>query len=99
MYLINITIKADQVPEDQQAELLAKHRTWFKQEFAAGNFLLVGPYRDRSMAGLVIAQATSREQVEALVDKDAYYPAMANYEINEFQANLISDQVNDFKGA
>ena len=43
MYLIDITINAEQVPADKADELLAGHREWFGAQAKAGNFLLVGP--------------------------------------------------------
>lgn len=98
MYLIDITIKADQVPADKADELLAGHRAWFSAQAQAGNFLLVGPYRDKAMAGLVIAQANSRAELDDLVVKDAYYPDMATYDIHEFQANIIAENITDYRG-
>ncbi|WP_368396077.1 YciI family protein [Streptococcus gallolyticus] len=97
MYLIDITIKADQVPADKADELLAGHRAWFSAQAQAGNFLLVGPYRDKAMAGLVIAQANSRAELDDLVAKDAYYPDMATYDIHEFQANIIAENITDYR--
>ncbi|KXT68108.1 YciI family protein [Streptococcus gallolyticus] len=98
MYLIDITIKADLVPADKADELLAGHRAWFSAQAQAGNFLLVGPYRDKAMAGLVIAQANSRAELDDLVAKDAYYPDMATYDIHEFQANIIAENITDYRG-
>ncbi len=98
MYLIDITIKTDQVPADKADELLAGHRAWFSAQAQAGNFLLVGPYRDKAMAGLVIAQANSRAELDDLVAKDAYYPDMATYDIHEFQANIIAENITDYRG-
>ncbi|RCW17904.1 hypothetical protein CAC02_00670 [Streptococcus gallolyticus] len=98
MYLIDITIRADQVPADKADELLAGHRTWFSTQAQAGHFLLVGPYRDKAMAGLIIAQANSRAELDDLIAKDAYYPDMATYDIHEFQANIIAENITDYKG-
>lgn len=98
MYLIDITIKADQVPADKADELLSGHHAWFSAQAQAGNFLLVGPYRDKAMAGLVIAQANSRAELDDLVAKDAYYPDMATYDIHEFQANIIVENITDYRG-
>ena len=98
MYLIDITIKADQVPADKADELLAGHRAWFSAQAQAGNFLLVGPYRDKAMAGLLIAQANSRAELDDLLAKDAYYPDMATYDIHEFQANIIAENITDYRG-
>ncbi|MBM7636826.1 YciI family protein [Streptococcus saliviloxodontae] len=98
MYLINITIKSEQVPAEKTDDLLAKHRAWFTAQAEAGHFLVVGPYRDKSMAGLVIAQANSRADLDAILAKDAYYPDLATYDVHEFQANIISENITDYKG-
>lgn len=99
MYLINITIKAEQVPENRADQLLAGHRAWFKEQFDQDHFLLVGPYKNKGMAGLVLAQAESRQALEDLLAKDAYYAEeLADYEVSEFTANLIADQLTDFRG-
>ncbi|GEB10329.1 hypothetical protein SEQ01_05200 [Streptococcus equinus] len=98
MYLIDITINAEQVPADKADELLAGHREWFGAQAKAGNFLLVGPYRDKAMAGLLIAQANSRAELDELIAKDAYYPDMATYDVHEFQANIIAENITDYKG-
>lgn len=50
------------------------------------------------MAGLVIAQANSRAELDDLVAKDAYYPDMATYDIHEFQANIIAENITDYRG-
>lgn len=93
MFLITITIKSDQVPKDQAEELLAKHRAWFKSEFDAGNFKIVGPLKDRGMAGIVIAEADSRQELDAMIAKDAYYPNLATYDVAEFKANLVAEDI------
>lgn len=50
------------------------------------------------MGRLLIAVVDSREALDTLLAKDAYYPDLANYEVREFQANLISDQLVDYCG-
>lgn len=98
MYLIDITIKENKVPADKADELLAGHRAWFGAQAQAGNFLLVGPYRDKAMAGLIIAQANSRAELDDLIAKDVFYPDMAIYAVHEFQANIISENITNYKG-
>ncbi|MGT2907332.1 YciI family protein [Streptococcus dentiloxodontae] len=98
MYLIHITIKADQVPVDKAESLLAAHRAWFGAQAQAGYFLVVGPYKDRKMAGVVMAQANSRAELDDIIAQDAYYPNLASYEVHEFQANIIADNITDYKG-
>lgn len=98
MFLIDIVIKTEVVPKEQADLLLDKHRAWFKEQFERGHFLVVGPYRDQTAAGLVLAQADSREELEALLAKDSYYPDKAVYTVREFQANLIADQITSYRG-
>ena len=68
MYLIDITINAEQVPADKADELLAGHREWFGAQAKAGNFLLVGPYRDKAMV-FVMHWANSRAELDELIAK------------------------------
>ena len=99
MFLISITIKADKVPTDKTDELLAGHRAWFKEQFDKGYFLVVGPYKNKGMAGVVMAQAESRAALDAIIAKDAYHAdGLADYEVSEFQANLIADNLADYRG-
>ena len=63
-----------------------------------GNFLLLGPYKDIAHAGLIIAQARSREALDAILREDVYYPNKASYEIHEFTANKIHPQIGEFIG-
>ncbi|MEX2804033.1 YciI family protein [Streptococcus sp. H31] len=98
MYLIDITIKTDRVPADRAEELLERHQAWFSAQAESGQFLMVGPYRDKEMAGVVIAQAGSRKALETVLAEDAYYPDMAVYDVHEFQANIIADNITDYKG-
>lgn len=50
------------------------------------------------MAGLVIAYAESREELEEILSQDSYYPDLATYGVHEFQANIISEKLIDYKG-
>jgi YCII-like protein len=97
MYVIDIKI-TEQTNETEAAERLAQHRAWFKKYFEAGNFLVVGPYLDRKHAGMVLAQAESREALDKILAEDAYYPDGAEYAVSEYQANLIADNITDYRG-
>lgn len=98
MFLIDIVIKTESMPKEQADTLLDQHRAWFKEQFEAGHFLVVGPYRDQEAAGIVMAQAESRDAIDALIAKDSYYPDKAVYTVREFQANLIADQITSYRG-
>ena len=60
--------------------------------------MLVGPYKDREMAGLVIAQVADKQELLKIIQQDAYYPDLATYEIQEFQANLIAKNFAEYQG-
>lgn len=62
MYLIEIKIHQDQVPENKATKLLDQHRQWLSKQATFGYFLLVGPFKDRAMAGLVIAQVANKKE-------------------------------------
>ncbi|BAQ24495.1 YciI family protein [Streptococcus troglodytae] len=98
MFLINITIKDDLVPKEEAESRLAGHRAWFTKQFEKGSFLIVGPYKDKGMAGLIIAQADSRAAIESIITQDAYYPDYASYDISEFTANMVANNITAFKG-
>ncbi|WP_298706678.1 YciI family protein [uncultured Veillonella sp.] len=98
MYLIDIVINTEKVDSKDADNLLEQHRQWFAKYFQVGAFLMVGPYRDQAAAGVVIAQAPSREALEGILKDDAYYPDKATYTVREFQANLIAPNVADYKG-
>lgn len=98
MYLIEIKIHQDQVPENQATQLLDQHRQWLSKQATFGHFLLVGPFKDRAMAGLVIAQVANKQELLKIIQQDAYYPDLATYEIQEFQANSIAENFADYQG-
>lgn len=97
MYLINITISEVAVKSEQAEQMLAQHRQWFGKYFERGNFLLLGPYSEKG-AGVIIAQAESREVLQAILTEDVYYPDGAEYEVREFTASKIHPQIGDFAG-
>ncbi len=88
MYLINITVNSDITAEQHEA-LFTHHVSWFQQYFNAGKFVLIGPYSDREKARVIIAQTESREELEAILKEDAYYPNLAEYEIREFIPKMV----------
>lgn len=88
MYLINITVNSDITTEQHEA-LFTRHVSWFQHYFNAGKFVLIGPYSDREKAGVIIAQTETREELEAILKEDAYYPNLAEYEIREFIPKMV----------
>ena len=98
MYFIDIKISDGTSNSAEAAQLLAGHRQWFAKYVEEGNFLLLGPYKDIAHAGLIIAQAKSREVLDAILREDVYYPDKARYEVHEFSANKIHPKIGDYVG-
>lgn len=98
MFIIDITLNTDLIPEEKAEKLLEGHRNWFRKNFEEGKFLIVGPYKNRGMAGVVIARGESKEEIEKVIVEDSYYPEMASYEISEFTANLIAENLTQYTG-
>ncbi|MBR2215737.1 MAG: hypothetical protein IJ849_08280 [Selenomonadaceae bacterium] len=99
MFIINQTLKAEKIPAGKGEELFQKHVAWFTRHFEQGNFLLVGPYTDKEMAGIMICNAESREAVEDILKEDVYYAdGIADYEVRSFKAGKIAANFADFVG-
>lgn len=99
MFIINQTLKAEKIPAGKGEELFRQHIAWFTKHFEQGNFLLVGPYTDKKMSGIMICGADSREAVEDILKEDVYYAdGIADYEVRSFTAGKIAHNFADFEG-
>jgi uncharacterized protein YciI len=99
MFIINQVLKADKIPAGKGEELFKQHIAWFTKHFEQGDFLLVGPYTDKKMAGIMISSAETREAVEEILREDVYYAGgMADYEVRSFKAAMISPSLADCAG-
>ncbi|MFD1244262.1 YciI family protein [Paralysiella testudinis] len=97
MYLINIELHPSAAPQAEQDEILNQHRTWFAKHFEQGQFLILGPFLDKARAGVIIAQAESRAELDAILATDVYYPDLAHYEIREFKAAMVANHIQQFQ--
>lgn len=84
MFIIDIKLTETNIAE----EAISAHRAWFKKYFDAGKFMLVGPRVDLDHAGIIVAKADSRQEVDELIKQDVFYPNGATYDVMEFKANL-----------
>ena len=99
MFIINQTLKPEKIPAGKGEELFQKHIEWFTRHFEQGNFLLVGPYTDKEMAGVMICAAKTREAVEEILKEDVYYAdGIADYEVRSFNAGKIAKNISEFEG-
>ncbi|HXY54120.1 MAG TPA: YciI family protein [Nitrospirota bacterium] len=66
--------------------LLEDHRRFLDEGYAAGFLLASGPRIPRT-GGVILAHATSAEELKAYIAKDPFYRAgVATYEVVEFTA-------------
>lgn len=99
MFIINQTLNAEKIPAGMGEELFQKHVAWFTKHFETGDFLLVGPYTDREIAGIMLCGVETREAVEAILREDVYYEGgMANYEVRSFKAGKIAKNFAEYEG-
>ncbi len=99
MFIITETLKPERIPAGKEEELFQRHVAWFSRHFESGDFILVGPYTDAKMAGVMISAAATREEVEAILQEDVYYAdGMADYEVRSFTAAKIAVNFADFAG-
>ena len=99
MFIINEVLKKDKIPADKMDEFFKQHVEWFTHHFEEGNFVLVGPYTDQEMVGIMLSPAKTREDVENILKSDVYYAGgMAEYEVHSFTAAKISPKIMEFVG-
>ena len=98
MYIIDITVNAD-ITAEQHETLFPQHAAWFKKYFDAGKFLVIGPCTNRERAGVIIAQTDSREELQAILGEDSYYPNLAQYVITEFTPKMVAVDMQRFQAA
>jgi len=81
-FVLSVTYTAP-IPEIEKH--LEQHRDWPEENFKNGTFLVSGPKVPRS-GGIILAQGTSTNELEALVAADPFVLAgIARYEITPFE--------------
>ena len=81
MFIISITYKVDLSLVEQHLEA---HRTYLDKYYSNGIFVISGATKPRT-GGIIIARASRRVIVEAIVKEDPFYKAgIADYSIVEF---------------
>ena len=99
MFLINETLNPEKIPKGKEEEFFQQHVAWFTRHFEQGNFLMVGPYTDQEMAGIMLSGLENREALEAVLKEDVYYAhGMADYEVHAFKAGKIARDFVSYEG-
>lgn len=88
MFIINLSYKVSLDTVDQH---LQDHVSYLDHNYAAGYFLASGRKEPRT-GGVILAKATSLEEVKAIIAKDPFHQhEIADYEITEFVASRAGD--------
>ena len=81
MFIINLHYIR---PLSEVEQHLSAHRAYLDHYYQSGIFLLSGRKEPRD-GGIILAQASDRETIEAVVREDPFYQArVADYQIIEF---------------
>ena len=81
MFIIELTYKADLAEIDAH---MRAHMTFLRKYYDAGNFLVSGRKIPRD-GGIILATASSREQLEAIAHEDPFYKrGLADVRVIEF---------------
>ena len=84
MFVIELTYKAPLAEIDAS---MAAHVNFLKKYYAAGNFIVSGRKIPRD-GGIIVAVATSREQIEAIIREDPFHQrGLADFRIIQFRAS------------
>ncbi len=87
MFLILLNYKK---PLSDVDRFVAEHRAFLERHYAAGHFLLSGRKEPRT-GGVILAQADSRSDVEAIIRQDPFHrEGIAEYTLVEFLPSLAA---------
>ena len=96
MFLVALTYTA---PLAQIDALLAGHRAFLAEQYAAGSFLLSGRKEPRD-GGLILARAPSRAALDAVLARDPFQVAgVARYEVTEFVPTMSAPALDFLREA
>jgi uncharacterized protein YciI len=90
LFIIELTYKATLAEIDAS---MPAHVKFLKKYYAAGTFLISGRKIPRD-GGIILAVATSREQIEAIILEDPFVTrGLADFRIIEFRASQRADDI------
>lgn len=87
LFVIDIEYVA---PLEQVDALIEQHKAFLEHNYANKRFLASGPKVPRS-GGVILAVATSREEVETLIQDDPFHShGVARYTVTEFVPRMTA---------
>ncbi len=87
MFLIILRYKKELAEVDRW---VPEHRAFLERHYAAGHLLLSGRQEPRT-GGVILAQTSSRAQVQALIEQDPFFrEQLADYEVIEWLPSMAA---------
>jgi uncharacterized protein YciI len=84
-------------PLTEVDRFVAEHRQFLERHYAKGQFLLSGRKEPRT-GGVILAQAASIDEVEAIVRSDPFFEhQVAEYQIIEFLPSMAAEHLAELK--
>ena len=81
MYLVHVNYIQ---PIEEVEKFLVAHRSFLDKYYASGNLIVSGP-RNPRIGGILLCNATSRNEVWSIIKEDPFYlNNIAEYEVIEF---------------
>ena len=94
MFVVSLTYKAELSEVDKHIDA---HISYLEEQYESGNFLVSGRKVPRT-GGVILAQAESREELEAIIRVDPFFEAeVADYEITEFVPTKTAEGLEALK--
>ena len=82
-----------QKPLEEVDAHLAAHIAFLKENYAKGTFLASGRQNPRT-GGIILARASSKQEIEALVTHDPFYVhRVATYTVTEFTPSMTAPEL------
>ncbi|NVK38153.1 MAG: YciI family protein [Gammaproteobacteria bacterium] len=86
MFVVSLTYKVDLTEVDKH---ISDHVAYLEKYYGEGNFIASGRKVPRT-GGVILAQAESREKLNAILQEDPFYKAdVATYEVTEFVPSKV----------
>ena len=82
-------------PQEEVDLWLPAHREFLDRHYAAGQFLVSGPFVPRS-GGIIVTMPMTREEVEAILAEDPFVrEGVSEYDIREMKPTKRHDVLRD----
>ncbi len=86
-----IAILTYRKPLSEVDKVLASHRDYLAEHYAAGDFITSGPQTPR-VGGVIMIRAESREAVDSIIAQDPFnINGIADYQIVEFTPTMFAE--------